>query len=121
MIIRLSFLIIILTACATTPAGTFSQSLAAAETADDAVVTTATALLQAGNITSVQAKKILTITDGVNAALTIANTTYQSGDLATANSKVAAAVSILSTVQGCLAAAQKAQPIDTCLAPVSPP
>jgi hypothetical protein len=113
-------LIVLLTGCATT-AGTptFSQLLATAETADDAVVVAATQALNAGSITSVQAQKVLTITDGVNAALTLANTTYQGGNLTSANAQIAAAMAILVTVKGCLAITQAKQSLDTCLAPVA--
>lgn len=109
----------ILAGCATTPAATFTQSLTAAESAADIVVTTTTGLLQSGTITSAQAQKVLTITDGVNATLTLANTTYQSGSAASASAQLATAASILTTVQSCLTAAAAKQPIDTCLAPVS--
>lgn len=117
---RILALVILLTGCATT-AGTptFSQLLATAETADDAVVLAATQAINAGAITSAQAQKILAITDGVNAALTLANTTYQAGNLTSANAQIAAATSILTTVQGCLAVAQAKQSIDMCLAPVA--
>jgi hypothetical protein len=108
--------------CATTSASaTFTQALAAAEAADDAVVVTATNLLNAGSITSAQAKKILTITDGLNATLTLANTAYQGGNLTSANAQIATAASTLALIQGCLGASAAKQSIDTCLAPVVSP
>jgi fatty acid-binding protein DegV len=117
-IIALSLLLV---GCAATgaksPAATFTQLLAAAESANDAVVVVATSSLQAGTITSAQAKKVLTITDGVNTALTLANTVYLTGDLATATAKLAAATAILTTVQSCVTAANAKLMIDTCLAP----
>jgi len=94
--------------CASTPAATFTQSLLAAESAADVAVTTTTTLVQTGQITSAQASNILTVTDGVNAALTLANNTYTMGNVA----------SILVTLQSCLATAQAKQPIDACLAPI---
>jgi hypothetical protein len=123
MPIRLSFLIaLLLTACATTSAsGTFTQALTAAETADDAIVLTANTLLQQGTITSAQAKKLLTITDGINATLTLANNAYQAGNLTSANAQIATVVTLLTTVQACLNTAAAKQPIDSCLAPVSTP
>jgi hypothetical protein len=111
----------LLNGCATTSSsGTFTQALAAAEAADDAVVVTSTTLLQAGSITSTQAKKILTITDGVSAALTLANNAYTSGNLSSANAQIAAAIAALTTIQTCLTAASNKQPIDSCLTVVSP-
>jgi len=117
---RILALMILLTGCATnggTP--TFSQLLATAEAADDAVVITATSALKSGAITSSQAQKVLTITDGVNAALTLANTTYQAGNLTTANAQIAAATAILTLAQSCLAASNAKATIDSCLTPVS--
>jgi hypothetical protein len=115
---RLLALLILLTGCATTSAPTFSQLLATAETADDAIVLAATSALQAGAITSTQAKKVLTLTDAINAALTLANTAYTAGNSASATAQIAAVTAILVTVQGCLKAPTT---IDTCLASVSVP
>jgi hypothetical protein len=119
-IMKFAILLIVglITACASTPAGTFSQSLLAAETADDAVVTTTTSLLNAGQITSVQAQKIMTITDGVNSALTLANNTYQSGNVTSAQTQITTAVNLLAQLQACLNTAAARQPIDNCLAPI---
>jgi thiamine monophosphate kinase len=122
MVIRLSLLILILAGCATTSAsGTFTQALSAAEAADDAIVVASTSLLQAGTISSVQASKILTITDGINAALTLANTAYTAGNLTSASTQISTVVGVITAVQACLTAASNKQPIDTCLAPVSAP
>jgi hypothetical protein len=118
--IRLSLLVCLLYGCATTSAsGTFTQALAAAEAADDAIVVAATSLLQAGTITSIQAKKVLALTDGINTALTLANTAYQGGNLASANGQIATVTTTLVLIQSCLAASAAKQ-LDTCLAPVSP-
>jgi hypothetical protein len=108
--------------CASTSgAPTFSQLLSTAEAADDAIVLAATATLNSGAITSAQAKKVLTITDGVNTALSLANTAYAGGNTASATSQIVAATATLTTVQACLSAAQAKASIDTCLAPVSTP
>lgn len=109
---------IVLAGCASTPAATFTQSLLAAESAADAAVTTTTTLVQSGQITSAQAQKVLTVTDGVNATLALANATYTAGNIASAQTQIATAASILVTVQGCLSAAAAKQPIDTCLQPL---
>jgi hypothetical protein len=116
---RLIVLMCLLTGCASTPTATFTQALAAAEAADDAVLTTSTSLLQAGTITSAQAKKILTITDGLNATLTLANNAYQAGNLSSAQAQLTTVTAVITTVQSCLTSAAAKQPIDTCLAPVS--
>lgn len=122
MIIRLSILVALLYGCATTSApATFTQALAAAETADDAIVVTANTLLQSGAITSAQASKILTITDGVNATLTLANSAYTAGNVTSASAQITTVVTLLTTVQACLTAASQKQPIDTCLAPLASP
>ena len=115
---KIACLMILLTGCATTTGTpTFSQLLATAEAADDAVVVTATNALNAGTITSAQAKKVLTITDGVNAALAVANTAYQGGNTATANAQIATSTAILTLVQSCLAASNAKASIDSCLTP----
>ena len=120
--IRLSLLVCLLYGCATTSAsGTFTRALAAAEAADDAIVLTSTTLLQAGTITSAQGSKILTITDGINSALTLANSAYTAGNITSATSQMTTVVSVITQVQACLTAASNKQPIDTCLAPVSAP
>lgn len=109
-------LILLLAGCATNSAApSFSQVLATAEAADDAVVVAGTTALKAGTISSAQAQKVLTITDNVNAALSIANTTYQSGNATTANAQLAAATAILTLVQSCLATSKAT--FDTCLTP----
>jgi len=107
-----------LAGCATTAQGTFTQSLLAAESAADVAVTTTTTLLQSGQITSSQAAKVMTVTDGVNATLTLANNTYNAGGIATAQTQIATAASILVTLQSCLSASAAKQSIDTCLAPL---
>ena len=116
---KILLLVVLLVGCATTAGPTFSQLLATAETADDAVVIASTQALNAGAITSAQGQKILTITDGVNAALTLANTAYQAGNLTSATAQIDAATAILITVKGCLAVTQAKQSLDACLAPVA--
>lgn len=110
---------LILAGCATTSAPTFSQLLTAAEAADDAIIISATAALNAGTITSTQAKKVLTVTDGINKALTLANTAYQSNPAA-AQTQLATAMALIVTVQACVNASNAKQSIDTCLAPGAP-
>jgi hypothetical protein len=117
---RILALTILLAGCATTAPPTFSQLLSTAETADDAIVLAATSALQAGAISSAQAKKVLTITDGINTALGLANTAYAAGNTTGANAQIAAATAILVTVQRCLNSAKTA-PLDACLAPVRSP
>jgi hypothetical protein len=120
--IRLLLLVCLLYGCATTSAsGTFTQALAAAEAADDAIVLTSTTLLQAGTITSAQGSKILTITDGINAALTLANNAYTAGNLTSASTQISTVVGVITAVQACLTAASNKQPIDTCLQPIASP
>ena len=96
---------------------TFTQSVAAAAAANDAVVTTATKLLNAGSITSKQAIKVLTVTDGVNITLSKANDAYNAGSATNANQLVASVMSALNLMQSCLAV-PKGQ-VDSCLAPIS--
>ena len=119
---RLLLVFCLLSGCATTSSsGTFTQALAAAEAADDAIVVTSTTLLQSGSITSTQASKILTVTDGINAALTLANNAYTAGNLTSANAQIATAVGVITAVQACLTAASNKLPIDSCLSPVRAP
>jgi hypothetical protein len=118
---RILLVFCFLTGCASTPAANFSQVLAGAEAADDAIVVSATSLLNSGAITSAQAKKILTITDGLNATLTLANNAYQAGNISSANAQIATVTSALTLIQSCLAASSAKQSLDTCLSPVSTP
>jgi hypothetical protein len=114
------FCCIALAGCATTNTPTFSQLLTAAEGADDAIIISATSALNAGSITSAQAKKVLIVTDGINKALTLANTAYQSNPTA-GQTQLSTAMALIVTVQACVTAANAKQSIDTCLAPVSTP
>lgn len=100
---------------------TFAQLVVTAGAVNDGIVIAATAALNTGAITSSQAKKVLTITDGINTALQLANSAYTSGDLATANGKLGAVSKILTTVQICLADVAAKQSVDSCLAPVTQP
>jgi hypothetical protein len=118
---RTAALFLLLAGCATTSAPTFSQLLSTAEAADDAIILAATASLNAGAITSAQAKKILIVTDAVNAALNAANTAYAAGNSAGANAQIVAATTVLTTVQGCLNAAAAKTSIDACLSTVGTP
>lgn len=115
-------LFVILYGCATTnSAQTFTQTIATASAADDAIVLATTSLLQGGSISSNQAKKILTLTDGINATLMLANNAYQAGNISSAITQITTVTSLLVTLQSCLATAAAKQPIDTCLAPISLP
>ena len=113
-------LCLMLAGCATTTAPTFSQLLTAAEAADDAIVISATAALNAGAISSAQASKVLTVTDGINKALTLAQTAYQTNPAA-AQTQLGTAMALIVTVQACVTAANAKQAIDTCLAPTGSP
>lgn len=106
-----------LCACATTSATqTFDQSVQIAASVNDAVIITANQLLSAGNITSAQAKKVLAITDNVNALLTAANTAWTAGSAALANSDLATASTAATQTQSCLTAPST---LSTCLAPIT--
>lgn len=96
-------------------AQTFTQLVASAAAANDAVVTTATQALNSGQLTSAQAQRILTITDGINLTLNKANNAYQTGDPTSANSLLANVTSALVTLQSCVIATNAKQSLDSCL------
>jgi hypothetical protein len=109
-------------ACATTgtAAQTFDQMEVIAGSANDAIVVTTKALLNAGTISSDQAEKVATVSDTVNALLIAANTAFQAGNTALANSNLSSANVALTTTQSCLTStkAPVGSTLDTCIAPV---
>ncbi len=111
----------LLVGCATTPAPSFSELLVSAEALDDATVVTATALLNAGSLSSAQARKILSLTDAVNAALSLAQSTYAAGNTASASAKLTLETAILTALNNCLRATPVQSTIDACTAAVGNP
>lgn len=104
---KLLFLLLplaLLSSCASTPSAlqTFDDVYAAAVTADDFVVTTATTALNAGLITSSQATAIQKITVDASNLLTAAKTAFTAGNQALANQNVVAAVATLTAMSLCL-------------------
>jgi hypothetical protein len=110
----LSLTLLVLAACATTN-NTFNQSVQIAASVNDAVIVTANQLLTSGTITSTQAKKVLAITDNVNALLTAANTAYTAGNAALANSDLSIAQTSATQAQSCL---NTTSTLTACLAPI---
>lgn len=81
---------------------TFDALYANAVTADDLVIKTATAALGSGFITAAQAKRVLSVTDSVKAALDAANAAAQLGNAATANGNLAQALGPIAILSACL-------------------
>ena len=107
--------LLVLCGCATT-AQPFNQSVQIAASVNDAVIVTANSLLTSGTITSAQAKKVLAITDNVNALLSAANAAYVAGSTAVANSDLAVAQTSATQTQTCLTATAT---LTACLAPIT--
>jgi hypothetical protein len=112
----LIWFLVLLCSCASVTQ-TFDQSVQVAASVNDAVIVTANSLLTAGTITSTQAKKVLAITDNVNALLTAANTAYTAGNTALANSNLATANTAATQTQTCLSTPST---LNTCLSGVAP-
>jgi hypothetical protein len=108
-----------LCACTTTTTASvnqsFNQSVQIAASVNDAVIVTANTLLTSATITSAQAKKVLAITDNVNALLTAANAAWTAGNTALANSDLSIANTSAAATQTCLNATAT---LNACLAPI---
>lgn len=120
LLISAILMVILIVGCATngqapTAAQTFTQTVASAAAANDAVVTTATQALNSGQLTSAQAQRVLTITDGINLTLNKANNAYQAGDPTSAESLLADVTSALVTLQSCVIATNAKLSLDSCL------
>ena len=96
--------LLLLSSCASTPSSlkTFDDVYNAAITADDFVVTTATAALTSGLITSSQATEIQKITVDASNLLTAAKTAFTAGNQALANQNVVQATATLVAMSLCL-------------------
>jgi hypothetical protein len=105
----------------TTAANTVNQSLLAAATLNNTVVTTVDSLVKSKSVTSEEATAALAITDDIDAALALANTAAQAGESSTVTAKLAAITTALTAVQTCLAAGNLPTTLSTCLQGVSPP
>ena len=100
---RILPLLLLLSACASTSAlATFNEVYAAAVTADDVAVQSATTALNSGLITSAQAQSIQNITQTAMSLLTAAEAAYTAGDQLTANKNVSAASATLVALSLCL-------------------
>jgi hypothetical protein len=101
-----------LESCATNPTApgatpptalqTFEGIYASAVTADDLVIKAATTALQANLINTMQARKVLMITDSVRAALDAANGAAQLGNTALATGNLANALGPIAILSACL-------------------
>jgi hypothetical protein len=122
---------LLLEACATAPAApgappttlqTFDALYASAVSADDLVVKSATVALSSGWISAAQAKKVLSITDAVKAALDAANGAAQLGNLGVANGNLAQAMGPIVILSACLTIKPlTVSTFDACAAKLAPP
>lgn len=117
--VPLAMAVLTLQGCSTTAQNSVYKSLYTTATLNDTVVNAADAALKSGGLTKVQAQDVLTATDEVEAALTVANTAYQAGDATTATAKVTSALSALTAIQKCMSVA--ATQVSFCLQGVSAP
>jgi hypothetical protein len=106
-----------LTGCATTASTqTFNQIALTVGTLADTAVNTANSLASSKTISSTQASMVLTVTNQVEAAVSVANQAYVAGDLPTANAKIAAASAAIIALQACLA--EPTTQLVTCIAQI---
>jgi hypothetical protein len=107
------FLLLLLTACTSTPkVQTFNQLLLTTGTLDDAVVVATDTALKAGAITAAQAQKVASITDSAQTALGAARAAYAAGQVNTAAGSLSVATAALTKAQACITAPAT---IDACL------
>lgn len=100
---------------------TFDALYQSAVSADDLVIRTATTALASGLISPIQAKKILSITDSVKAALDTANAAAQLGNTGTATGSLAAALGPIAILSSCLTVKPlTVATFDTCAAKLVP-
>jgi dihydroxyacetone kinase-like predicted kinase len=88
-------------ACQTLPR-TFNEKLASAYLTHTAVMTAATNALNAREITSDDAQRVLTLANDSRVFLDAAKVAHAAGDLSTAEGRLALGVSVLSQVQAFL-------------------
>lgn len=101
---------------------TFQSIYTSAVTADDLVVKAGSAALQSGLISLAQAKKILTITDQVKAALDAANVAANLGNTALATGNLATALGPIAILSACLTTRPLTfATFDACTAKLTPP
>jgi hypothetical protein len=81
---------------------TFNTLYANAVSIDDLVIKEATIALNSGLISTVQAKKILAITDSVKTALDAANSAAQIGNTGIASGNLAQALGPIAILSACL-------------------
>jgi hypothetical protein len=110
-----------LAACASNPSTTqtFNQIALSVATLADTAVKTTNSLAAAKTITSAQASAVKTITDQVEAAVSVANAAYVAGNLPTANAKIAAASAAIIAAQACLA--EPSSKLVACVAAIGVP
>lgn len=101
---------------------TFESIYASAVSADDLVVKAASTALQSGLINLAQAKKVLTITDQVKAALDAANAAANLGNTALATGNLATALGPIAILSACLTTRPLTfATFDACTAKLTPP
>lgn len=107
--------------CGTLPQSTtdtFNKVVYAAGSVNDTAVKLIGTSVQSGAITSDQATAAVAVTDKVQAALVLADTTFKGGNQADASAKVASAMSAVIKVEACLTG-PKAN-LTICLQGISP-
>jgi hypothetical protein len=111
---------LLLVGCATTSSTqTFNQIALSVATLADAAVNTTNSLVLSKSITSAQATAVKTITDEVEAAVSVANAAYVAGNLPTANAKIAAASAAIIAAQACIA--EPSTQLVSCIAAIGAP
>ncbi len=105
----------------TKPDTSFKGLIRAAINADNAMIVTGTALLDAGTITSAQAGKILRFTDQIKTVIDAARSAYDLGNTALATKQLSAATATLTTLQVCTGPPNSGLTLDSCLAPLVQP
>lgn len=101
------FLLVLLAACASlglAPASSFSDRLAYSYGTHTAVLTSATQSLEAGEISSEDASRVLKVADEARTALDAAKLAAGAGDVSTAEGRLQLATALLTNLQAYLRA-----------------
>jgi len=114
-------LCLVLAGCASTPSVTpVTSAISTAAQLNTAALTAAVSLANSKAISSAQLSKVVAVTNGVEAALVLAEQAVNAGNQATAQEKLNAAMATVSALTACLAPKSISQ-VDACIAGVQAP
>lgn len=110
-------LCLLLVGCAATP----TTEIGSATQLNTAALTAAVSLAQSGAISSKQLAAVMNVTNGIEAALVLAEQASNAGNTTSAKATYTAVMATLAAVTACLTPKAPASTIDACIAGVPAP